>query len=144
MPDRDTDPLRNYNFILEIDGLESAGFSEVTGLSFETDVVTYRAGNALNEIKLPGLTKVGDITLKRGLTRNLDLWDWYRTVLNGAVERRSAVIQILNDARETTLRFRLRDAWPRKYAGPVLNASGNDVAIEELVLVTERMEIEAD
>ena len=79
-----TDPYRGFNFLVEIDGITQAGFSEVSGLDATTDPVDYREGNDPNHVrKLTGLNKYSPITLKRGITDSDELWKWRKTVLNG-------------------------------------------------------------
>lgn len=144
MPRREEDPFGDYNFVVEIDGVARAGFSEVSGLSTETDIIEYRNGNeAANAVrKLPGLTKYANVVLKRGITRDSALWDWRRTVIDGQIERRAVQIALLDEARETVVRFILREAWPVKYEGPNLRAQGNEVAIETLEIAHERLDVE--
>ncbi|MGB5556551.1 MAG: phage tail protein [Paracoccaceae bacterium] len=143
MPRRDTDPFGNYNFIVEIDGLEIAAFAEVSGLSSETEVIEYRDGtDKVNAVrKLPGLTKYSNITLKRGITASDDLWQWRKAIIDGNIDRRTASIVILNEAHEPVMRWLVLEAWPCKYDGPALNAKGNEVAIESLTLACERIEL---
>ena len=84
------DPYRRFNFLLEIDGVTKAGFSEVSGLTTETTVIEYREGNErATTRKIPGLTKYSNIVLKRGITRDRSLWDWRKTVIAGATLRTS-------------------------------------------------------
>lgn len=92
------DPFAAFNFTLTIDGLEgSHGLSECSGANTEQDVIEYREGNMdFSVIKLPGLKRFDDITLKRGFTTNRELWDWRRAVLEGTVVRRTGHI-VLND-----------------------------------------------
>ena len=79
------DPYRGYNFRLEISGLTVASFSEAAGLVAEGDSVDYREGDEkVNWVrKLVGLRKFSNITLKRGYTKNRELWDWYGKIANG-------------------------------------------------------------
>lgn len=140
---RPDDPFGAFNFLVEIDGVTVAGFSECSGLTVETSVIEYREGSDKGGVrKLPGLTKVSNITLKRGLTSNRDLWQWHRTVATGAVERRSGRIVVLDEARNPAAAFRFVNAWPVKYEGPHLMATGNDVAIESIVIAHEGLELE--
>ena len=143
MPRRDFDPIGNFNFRVEISGVDVAGFSEVSGLEVETEVIEYRLGNdaAGHVRKIPGLHKVSDITLKRGVTGSSALWDWRRTVLDGSYDRRDVSIILLDDLREEVMRWNLFEAWPSKYTGPTLKGTGNEVAIETLVIVCERIEL---
>jgi phage tail-like protein len=137
------DPFSGFNFLVEIDGVTTAGFSEVSGITFETEPIEYRNGNE-NIIlrKLPGIQKFGNITLKRGFTKDAALWDWRKTVLDGRTERHSGSITLLNEAREPSIRWNFREAWPSKLEGPAFNAKNNEVAIESMELVVEAVEVE--
>src|SRR5687767_1749363 len=92
------DPVRGFNFEVQIDSTPVASFREVGGLSFTTDPVEYREGTdkPLHVRKLTGLRKFANLTLKRGYTQNHDLWNWYKNVLNGVEDRRNGAI-ILKD-----------------------------------------------
>lgn len=136
------DPYKNFNFLVEIDGITVAGFSEVTGLSSEVDIIEYREGGDHIVRKLPGLRKYGNITLKRGITQDAQLWNWHKKILDGVVDRRNGVITLLDDARVPQVRWTFFDAFPQKYEGPALRAKGNEVAIETLTLCCERIERE--
>jgi len=134
------DPYKNFKFRIEIGGITSAGFSECTGLSTEVDCIEYREGADFFSRKLPGRTKYGNITLKRGVTKSSELQDWHKNVLNGNVDRRDGVIVLLDDDMTDVVRWRFIDAFPRKWEGPDFNAKGNEVAIESLELCCERIE----
>lgn len=136
------DPYKNYNFRVEIEGINVAGFSEVTGIASEVDVIEYREGGDDITRKLPGLKKFSNVTLKRGMTASRDLYNWHRALLQGTLVRRSVVIVLLDDERSEVARWQLRDAFPQKYEGPRLNAKTSEVAIETLVLCCERIELE--
>ena len=138
------DPYRSFNFLVEIDAVTVAAFSEVSGLTAETEVIEYRTGGMLGGArKLPGLTKYVNITLKRGMTQNLELWNWYKNVVEGKTDRRSASIVLLNEAHQEVLRWNVLEAWPRKWDGPALNARHNEIAIETLELAHEGFELVA-
>jgi phage tail-like protein len=134
------DPYKNSKFRVEIDGLSSSGFSECTGLESDVGCIEYREGGDHLTRKLPGLHKVGDITLKRGVTKSAELWEWHKNIVNGVSDRRSGTIVLLDDDGSDVVRWRFVDGFPRKYAGPDLNATGNEVAIETLVICCERIE----
>jgi phage tail-like protein len=139
------DPYAAFNFLVTIDGIAGivAGFSEVTGLNTETDVIEYRTGAMdITVTKLPGLKKFGNITLKRGFTASHDLWLWRKTVLDGKTERHTGAIVLLNEARERALAWTFKEAWPRRFEGPAFNAKTNEVAIETLELVAEGVDLE--
>ncbi len=137
------DPFGTFNFLVEIDGVTRAGFSECSGITMETDPIEYRNGNEdITVRKLPGLKKFGNITLKRGFTKDKGLWDWRKKVLDGQTERHSGSITLLNEARQASVRWNFREAWPRKLDGPTFNAKTNEAAIETLEIVCERVEME--
>jgi phage tail-like protein len=137
------DPYSSFNFLVEIDGVTTAGFSECTGINTETDPIEYRNGNEdITVRKLPGLKKFGNITLKRGFTTSKELWDWRKKVMDGKTERKSGAIVLLNEARQPALRWNFREAWPRKLDAPSFNAKNNEVAIETLEIVCEGIEFE--
>jgi len=132
------DPFKNFNFLVEIDGIAQAGFSECTGLRLEVDVIEYREGADLSSVrKLPGRSRVGDITLKRGITTSNELQAWFESTLNGLPKRKDGVIILLDDERNPVVRWKFFNAFPRKWEGPHLDAKGTDVAIETLTLCCE-------
>lgn len=137
------DPYSAFNFLVEIDGVTVAGFSECTGLTTESDGIEYRNGDEdITVRKLPGLKKFTNINLKRGYTDSKELWQWRKKVMDGKTERQSGSIVLLNEMREEVLRWNFREAWPNKWAGPTLNAKNNEVAIEELEFMIEGLELE--
>ena len=137
------DPFGRFNFLLEIEGITQAGFSEVSGLTNETEVIEYReGGDKVNTArKLPGLTKYGNLVLKRGVTTDNSLWNWRKTVIDGAVERRSGSIILLDESRKEILRWNFYNGWPCKWEGPALKAKSNEVAIETLEIAHEGLEL---
>jgi len=135
------DPYKNFNFLIEIDGIAQAGFSECTGLRLEVDVIEYREGGERSSVrKLPGLAKVGDITLKRGVTISNELQAWFESVRNGVADRRNGAIVLLDDERKPVVRWKFFNAFPRRWEGPDLDAKGSEVAIETLTLSCEGLE----
>ncbi|MDH6143528.1 MULTISPECIES: phage tail protein [Kitasatospora] len=138
------DPYAAFNFTLDIDGLTGVhGFSECTGANSEQDVIEYREGTMdITVIKIPGLKKFGDITLKRGFTTSQDLWLWRKTAMDGSVVRRGGHLVLRDEAGRDALRWKFTNAWPKKYSAPAFNAKTNEVAVEELVLAVEGLELE--
>lgn len=135
------DPFRNFNFLLEIDKITQAGFSDCTGFGSTTDPIEYREGGEIKSVrKLPGLTKHSNVTLKWGLTDSKELYNWYRDVVNGKIDRRNGSIIVLDTEGTEKVRWNFFDAWPTKWDGPDFSAKGNDVAIETLELAVERIE----
>jgi phage tail-like protein len=137
------DPLRNARFRLEIDGLQVAGFSEISIGATITETIDYREGNEpLRVRKLSGLTKFGNVSLKRGVTDSRELFDWHQQIVQGqlSTSRKNVVIVVLGEAGEDRARFAVSNAWPTKYDPSDLNAKGNEVFIECLELANEGIE----
>ncbi len=143
MAEQRTDPYRTYNYRVEIGGTSVAGFSEASGLSFDVDAIDYREGTdiPLHVRKLTGLRKFGNITLKRGLTPDRQLWDWYKNVLNGVPDRREGAVVLQDEQRVDVARWEFEGAWICKWEGPGMNATGNEVAIESIEICVERVEL---
>ena len=141
MARRATDPFASFNFKLEIEGITVAGFSEVTGLNQESNVIDYREGQEpITPRKLPGLNKWGNITLKRGISPDLTVYNWRKTVTDGDIERRNASVVLHNEKHEEVVRWNLVNAWPSKLVAPDLKANANEVAIESVELTHEGVE----
>lgn len=137
------DPFRNFRFRLEIDGLSIAGFSEVAIGGAFTDVIEYREGtDPAHPRKLPGLTKYGNITLKRGMTTTRDLFQWHHQIVQGQITtgRRNVAIVIQDESGADVARFVVSEAWPAKYDPSDLSGKGNEVLIEALELANEGIE----
>ncbi len=138
-----TDPYRGYNFLVEIDGITRAGFRECSGLDSSQDPIDYREGSDFKKLtarKLPGLNKFANISLKRGVTDDAELWDWREKARKGEVERKNGSIVLLDDVGEEKVRWNFVDGWPTKWTGPSFNATGNEVAIETLEIVHEGLD----
>jgi phage tail-like protein len=135
------DPLRGFNFQIEIDKIVVGSFSDVSGLSSDGDIVEYRNGDdkALSVRKLMGLRKYSNITLKRGYTDNRELWNWRQNIVEGASDRRHGAIILMNEQREAVMRWEFEGGWIHKIDGPTLNAKGNDVTIESVEIVIESL-----
>lgn len=132
------DPYRAYNFLVEIDGITRAGFRECSALDSTQDPIDYReGGEALTARKLPGLVTYANITLKRGITDDADLWAWRQKAMDGKVERKNGSVILLDDTGEEKVRWNFREGWPTKWTGADFNATGNEVAIETLEIVHE-------
>ena len=135
------DPYKNFNFTVSIDGI-TLGFSECTGLDAEVSVIEYREGGDHLVRKLPGLKKFTNITLKRGITDSLELYNWFKAIMQGQNDRRDGSVVLLDDEGKAVARWNFKSAWPCKYQGPTLHAKGNEVAIETLELACEWIERE--
>jgi phage tail-like protein len=140
-PQRD-DPYKAFIFLVEIDGIARAAFSEVSGLESETAVVEYRMGAEPTTVrKLPGLTKYANIVLRRGVTKDDELWNWRKAVVDGNVDRRNGSITLLDDSHNEVVRWNFYNGWPSKWEGPALDAKANEVAIETLEIAHEGLEL---
>ena len=132
------DPHRNFRFRLEIDGIQQAGFSEVSGLEITVDPVEYREGDESTHVrKLPGLTKYANITLKWGITDSTELHDWHRQIVDGDIQRKTIAIVLMDESGQDTARWEVVEAWPSKYAVTDLKAEGNEAALETLEICHE-------
>lgn len=137
------DPLRNFRFRVDIDNIAVAGFSEVMIAESTTDVVEYREGpDETHMLKLSGLNKFGNITLKRGVTYDntaLILYQWHADVVAGKVRdvRRTVTIHVMDEAGKEKARFVVDQAWPIKYDPSDLSGKGNEVFIELFELANE-------
>lgn len=137
------DPLRNFKFRLEIDGITQANFSEVTIGETTTDAVDYREGTDPSHVrKLDGLSKFGNVTLKWGVTDSRELHDWHKAIVAGQIasNRKQVAIVVRDEAGTDKARFVVSEAWPMKYQPSGLNAKGNEVLVELLELVNEGIE----
>ena len=137
------DPYRNCRFLLEIDGITQAGFSEVTIPDTSQDAIEYREGNEIpTSRKIPGLVKYGNLSLKWGITDSMELYEWRKLVEQGKRReyRRNIAIVLMDEEGNPASRWEFSQAWPSKYDAPDLNAKGNDIAIENMEIVHEGME----
>jgi phage tail-like protein len=144
-------PYGAFNFAVNLNspGVDSeselGGFSDVSGLMTENVMAEYRVGNAKeNHVrKIPLLHKVGDVTLKRGLVDNLEFFAWIREVRSAGLKAKRDVFISLKDETGAVVRtWKLQGVVPLKYTGPTLAGKGGEVAMEELVLSSEGIEIE--
>jgi len=139
-------PLPAFHFTVEWGGTR-IGFSEVTGLTQENQAIEYRDGNfpEYSSIKMPGLGKFSNVTLKRGIVKNdNEFFKWLSTVKLNTVERRNLIISLLNEEHNPVMVWTVQNAFPVKVEGPQLKASGNEVAIETIEIAHEGLELKND
>ena len=130
-------------FGLEIDGVELARFTGISGLGYESEVVTFQDTLADGKIitrKRPGRINFQDIVLKRGLSADNALVDWYQTVGNGTVDRKSGSVVIYDQTSSEVGRWNFENAWISKWSASDLDAGSDDVMIEEITISHEYME----
>lgn len=134
-------PRTKFRFKLEIDGLEAGGFSEVSGFDATIEPIEYREGSMAAEtpLKVAGLRKYGNITLKKGYVTGQVLYGWLAKGLTGAVERKTVTVSVLDEAQAVVASWQIISAWPTKYTAPDFNATSNEVAMESLELAHEGM-----
>jgi phage tail-like protein len=137
-------PLPKFHFQVEWGGT-TIGFTEVTGLDKQAEVIEYREGasKTYSKLKMPGLQKYSNITLKRGtFAGNTDFYDWLRTVdLLGNTERRDITIELLNEAHQPVFTWKVLNAFPTKVQASDLKADGNEVAIETIEIAHEGLSL---
>lgn len=143
------DPYGGYNFLVTVNGVSDDGnavkgsFTEASGLETEVSPIEYRNGSEdITVRKMPGLKKFTNITLKRGITGDIDFWNWILDAMQGQVERAEGSIVLLNETRQEVMRWNFRRGWPCKYTGPGLNAVNNEIAMETLEICHEGLEID--
>lgn len=139
------DPLVSAWFGVEIQGAIQGAFAECTGLGSENEIVEYKASTISGEFVLkylPGRMKYNKITLKRGITDAMDLWDWRKLVEQGKVNdaRKNGSIVMFSTEGQEMARWNIENAWPSKLTGPTADAKSNQPGIEELEIVFEKYE----
>ena len=137
-------PLPKFHFQVQWGGTK-IGFTEVTGLEVTTEKIEYRDGASkeYHKVRMPGMQTFGDLTLKRGVfAGDNEFYDWWNTVALNTVERRDITISLLNESHEPVVVWKVKKAWPTKVTSTDLNASGNETAIETLMLTHEGLTME--
>lgn len=133
-------PYAKFRYKVEIDGLEAGGFSEASGFDASIDVIEYREGDMIQTpMKLPGLKKYGNITLKQGVADTTVMYEWMIAGVEGEVERKTITITILDETETATASWQVINAWPAKYTAPDFNAMSSEVAIESIEIAHEGM-----
>ena len=136
------DALAGYTFHIEVDKTDIAQFKEVSGLSAEVSVIEHRENTKGGKPVLkkePGNMKFGDITLKRGRTNSKAIWDWFKKVQDGDIDgaRVNGSVVLFDYKRGEVSRFNFTNGWPSKVSLGTLQATGNDVLLEECTIVHE-------
>lgn len=137
-------PIPKFHFQVDWGGTK-VGFSEVSGLDVETEVIEYRDGamREYSKLKMPGMQKFSNITLKRGVfQKDNEFFEWWNSVKLNTIERRDVVISLLNEEHDPVLTWKIKNAWPVKVQGTDLKSDGNEVAIETLELAHEGLSME--
>jgi phage tail-like protein len=141
-----TYPLPKFHFQVEWGGTK-IGFTEISGLDSELEVIEYRQGASpeYSKIKMPGLRKFSNITLKRGMFKgDNEYFEWMNSVQMNTIDRRDITISLLNENHEPVVVWKVRNAFPTKVQSTDLKADGNEVAIESMEIVHEGLTIQND
>jgi phage tail-like protein len=136
-------PLPKFHFLVQWGG-ERIGFTEVTGLDIQVEAIEYREGSSpeYSKIKMPGMLKYSNITLKRGsMGGDSDFYKWINTTSLNTVERRDIIISLLNETHSPVVSWKAKNAFAVKVQASDLKADGNEVAIETLELAHEGLNI---
>ena len=138
-------PLPKFYFSVDISDVGKLSFREVSGLDTEAEAIEYRAGDskAWTVMKMPGLIKTSNVTLKKGVFVNDNrLWAWFAQIQMNTIKRQTVTISLLDQEGAPTMVWKLANAWPAKIIGTELNATGNEVAVETLEIAHEKLTIE--
>ncbi len=139
------DALLGSRFAVDIDGVNMGYFQSVTGFSNESEVVEDKVVGANGQTvirKNPGQLVWGPITLERGLTSSLSLWEWRQAVIDGKTSemRRNGSIILYGHNMEEKARYNFTQAWPSKWTGPAMKSDDNSVAVESIEIQVESLE----
>lgn len=137
-------PLPKFHFQVKWDDTELA-FQEVSGLEVETEVLEYRAGNSksFSTIKMPGMAKSGNITMKKGVfVKDNAIFDWYAEIKMNTIKRKALTISLLDESQAPTMVWKVQNAFPVKVSSTDLKADGNEVAVETIEIAHEGIVIE--
>jgi phage tail-like protein len=142
MPNRrPNDHLVTSKFKIEIEGVTQGAFAAMDGIESKTEVVHFADGEDITERKRPGRTRYSNIVLKRGYVNTDELWNWYKNVTDGKVERKAGSVILVGDDGSEILRYNFFEAWPCRWKSFVLNASSKTKGIiEELEIAVEKIE----
>jgi len=139
------DPLLGFHFALDVQNQISGYFTEVSGLGSETEIVEHKVMSTKGVeavMKVPGRLKWDNITLKRGITSNMDIWKWRQMVEQGQIQaaRANGSIVMYDQTLKEVARWEFKNGWPSKVSGPSLKSDGNEVSVEELTITHEYIE----
>jgi phage tail-like protein len=138
-------PLPKFNFLVHLGDDLDVKFLEVSGLG-ETPVIEYRHGDSKTfyPIKMPGLGKVGNVTMRKGIFANdQKFWQWFSGIKMNTIARRTVVIDLLDETGTPKMVWTLHNAWPTKITSTDLKSENNEVAVETLELAFETLEVKA-
>lgn len=139
------DPILGFHFAVDVQNTVVGYFTEVSGLGSEHEIVEHKVINESGievVMKIPGRLKWESITLKRGITSNMDIWTWRKQVEDGDVDgaRKNGSIVMYDQTLTEVARWNFENAWPSKVTGPTPKADSNEIGIEEMTIDHEGIE----
>jgi phage tail-like protein len=136
-----TTPHPNHRFRVEIDGVANLDYTEVILPEASADIIEHREGSSTVSLKVPGLNKLTNITLKRGVTGSNDFFNWWKSIANGVIDRRNMSIALLDQHNNVVKSWNIYNAWPARYAvSPLVANDGGTLVIETLECAVDRFE----
>jgi phage tail-like protein len=139
-------PLPKFYFSVQLGDDASINFQEVNGLESETKPIEYRHGNSpvFYPIKMPGLGRVGNVTMRKGtFVNDARFWTYYNEIKMNTIKRRTVVVNLLDETGAPKMVWTLNNAWPTKITGTDLKSEGNEVAVESIELAFETLAVSA-
>lgn len=143
MPNRrEFDHLFNGKFQVEIEGVTVGAFTACDGLEVRVDVVNFADASVDNVLvrKRPGRTQFSNIVLRRGQVNNTELWDWFKNVVDGKVERKSGSIIVLDDTAKEIFRYNFFEGWPCRWKSLEMRTDKPGALVEEIEIAVELVE----
>ncbi len=136
-------PMPKFRFEVDLGTeLTKVAFQEVSGMDVENQIIEYRKSNSplFSTEKMPGITKYGNITMKRGVFVNDNtFWNWHAQVTMNTIKRRTVIIRLLDEKGGTTMQWQLNNAWPTKITSTDLKSDGNEVAVDTIEIAHEQL-----
>ncbi|WP_289659406.1 phage tail protein [Flavobacterium panacagri] len=136
-------PMPKFRFEVDLGTeLTKVAFQEVTGMDVENQIIEYRKSNSplFSVEKMPGITKYGNVTMKRGIFVNDNtFWDWHQQVVMNTIKRRTVLIKLLDEKGDVTMQWTLNNAWPTKITSTDLKSDGNEVAVDTIEIAHEQL-----
>lgn len=138
-------PMPKFRFEVDLGTeLTKVAFQEVSGMDVENQIIEYRKSNSplFSTEKMPGITKYGNVTMKRGVFVNDNsFWNWHAQVTMNTIKRRTVIIRLLDEKGGTTMQWQLNNAWPTKITSTDLKSDGNEVAVDTIEIAHEQLVI---
>lgn len=136
-------PLPKFRFEVDLGTqLKGVAFQEVSGMDVENQIIEYRKSNSplFSTVKMPGITKYGNITMKRGVFVNDNtFWNWHNEIKMNLIKRRTVIIKLLDENGKVTMQWQLLNAWPTKITSTDLKSDGNEVAVDTIEIAHEQL-----